>query len=135
MAGMFVKNPLLKMTLIGLGGANLINKAGHEQLAKREGEMQDRTQVRYRRYEDQEMDPRIRDVRLQGNTLIASIDNIPVTISLPDKVVDAYNQGALPMGTLANAVLERCDRMQELPQARERFEEETRDTGRALTQR
>ena len=135
MAGMFVKNPLLKMTLIGLGGANLINKAGHEQLAKREGEMQDRTQVRYRQYEDQEMDPRIRDVRLQGNTLIASIDNIPVTISLPDKVVDAYNQGALPIGTLANAVLERCDRMQELPQARERFEEETRDTGRTLAQR
>ena len=135
MAGMFVKNPLLKMTLIGLGGANLINKAGHEQLAKREGEMPERTQVRYRRYEDQEMDPRIRDVRLQGNTLIASIDNIPVTISLPDKVVDAYNQGALPMGTLANAVLERCDRMQELPQARDRFEEESRETGRALTQR
>ncbi|MBR3409624.1 MAG: hypothetical protein IKG94_02445, partial [Candidatus Methanomethylophilaceae archaeon] len=37
MAGLFVKNPLLKMTLIGLGGANLINKAGHEQLAKRDG--------------------------------------------------------------------------------------------------
>ena len=135
MAGMFVKNPLLKMTLIGLGGANLINKAGHEQLEKREGEALDQKQTRYRRYEDQEMDPRIRDVRLQGNTLIASIDNIPVTIALPDRVVDAYRQGALPMGTLANAVLERCDRMQELTQARDRFEEESIETGRALTQR
>ena len=135
MAGMFVKNPLLKMTLIGLGGANLINKAGHEQLEKLEGESLDQKQTRYRRYEDQEMDPRIRDVRLQGNTLIASIDNIPVTIALPDRVVDAYRQGALPMGTLANAVLERCDRMQELSQARERFEEESLETGRALTQR
>ena len=28
-AGMFVKNPLLKMLLIGLGGANILNKAGH----------------------------------------------------------------------------------------------------------
>ena len=37
MAGLFVRNPLLKMTLIGLGGANLLNKAGHEQLAKRDG--------------------------------------------------------------------------------------------------
>lgn len=38
LAGMFVKNPLLKMTLIGMGGANLLNKAGHEALAnKREG--------------------------------------------------------------------------------------------------
>lgn len=135
MAGMFVKNPLLKMTLIGLGGANLINKAGHEELAKREGEALDQKQTRYRRYEDQEMDPRIRDVRLQGNTLIASIDNIPVTIVLPERVVDAYRQGALPMGTLANAVLERCDRMQELTQARDRFEEESIETGRALTQR
>ncbi len=135
MAGMFVKNPLLKMTLIGLGGANLINKAGHEQLEKREGETLDQKQTRYRRYEDQEMDPRIRDVRLQGNTLIASIDNIPVTIALPDRVVDAYRQGALPIGTLANAVLERCDRMQELSQARDRFEVESMETGRALTQR
>ena len=135
MAGMFVKNPLLKMTLIGLGGANLINKAGHEQLEKREGETLDQKQTRYRRYEDQQMDPRIRDVRLQGNTLIASIDNIPVSIALPDRVVDAYRQGALPMGTLANAVLERCDRMQELSQARDRFEEESMETGRALTQR
>ena len=31
-AGMFVKNPLLKMMLVGLGGANLLNKAGHEAL-------------------------------------------------------------------------------------------------------
>ena len=29
-AGLFVKNPLLKMLLIGLGGANILNKAGHE---------------------------------------------------------------------------------------------------------
>ena len=29
-AGMFVRNPLLKMLLIGLGGANLLNKAGQK---------------------------------------------------------------------------------------------------------
>ena len=49
MAGLFVKNPLLKMTLIGLGGANLLNKAGHEQLAKQEGMQQPLPNVRYRR--------------------------------------------------------------------------------------
>ena len=27
--GMFVKNPILKMILIGMGGLNLLNKAGH----------------------------------------------------------------------------------------------------------
>lgn len=29
-AGMFVRNPIMKMVLIGMGGLNLINKAGHE---------------------------------------------------------------------------------------------------------
>ena len=27
-AGIFIKNPILKMMMIGLGGANLLNKAG-----------------------------------------------------------------------------------------------------------
>ena len=136
MAGLFVKNPLLKMTLIGLGGANLLNKAGHEQLAKQEGEIRDNTDtVRYRQYGDQTMDPRIRDVQMNGSTLIATIDGIPVTIALPEKVVDAYRSGALPMGTLANAVLQRCDQMQQLSDAQQRFEQEARETGRNLAQR
>ncbi len=54
LAGMFVKNPLLKMTLIGMGGANLLNKAG------------------------------------------------------------AYQAGALPLNTLANAVLAKSDQMRQM---------------------
>ena len=135
MAGLFVKNPLLKMTLIGLGGANLLNKAGHEQLARQEGIQQGQSPVRYLRYEEQEMDPRIHDAQIRGNTLIASIDGIPVTVALPDKVIDAYSKGALPLGTLANAVLQRCDEMQQLSDARDRFEEESRTEGRTLSQR
>ena len=136
MAGLFVKNPLLKMTLIGLGGANLINKAGHEQLAKRDGvSAESVSQNRYLQYEDQKMNPRIRDAQIQGNNLIASIDGIPVTVTLPDKVVEAHSVGALPLGTLANAVLEKCDRMQEVSEARDRFEEESRSQTRGITQR
>ena len=136
MAGLFVKNPLLKMTLIGLGGANLINKAGHEQLAKRDGvSAESDRQNRYLQYEDQKMNPRIRDAQIQGNTLIASIDGIPVTVTLPDKVMEAHAVGALPLGTLANAVLEKCDRMQEVSEARDRFEEESRSQTRGITQR
>ena len=133
MAGLFVKNPLLKMTLIGLGGANLLNKAGHEQLARREGMEQGQSQVRYLRYEEQEMDPRIRDAEIRGKALIATI--VPVSVTLPDKVIDAYSKGALPLGTLANAVLQRCDQMQQLSEARDRFEEESRTEGRTLSQR
>ena len=136
MAGLFVKNPLLKMTLIGLGGANLINKAGHEQLAKRDGVTTEPVrQNRYLQYEDQKMNPRIRDAQIQGNTLIASIDGIPVTVTLPEKVVEAHAVGALPLGTLANAVLEKCDRMQEVSEARDWFEEESRTQTRGITQR
>ena len=136
MAGLFVKNPLLKMTLIGLGGANLLNKAGHEQLAKQEGvQMQTVPQVRYLQYEDEQMDPRIRDAQVRGNALIATLDGIPVTIALPEKVIDAYNQGALPLGKLANAVLEKCDRLQQMNEAQERFEQESRTESRGITQR
>lgn len=136
MAGMFVKNPLLKMTLIGLGGANLLNKAGHEQLAKRDGvTVESSVQNRFLQYEDQPMNPRIRDPQIQGNTMIASIDGIPVTVTLPEKVVQAHAAGALPLSTLANAVLERCDRMQDMGEARERFEEESRSQTRGITQR
>ena len=136
MAGLFVKNPLLKMTLIGLGGANLLNKAGHEQLAKRDGvTVETSVQNRFLQYEDQPMNPRIRDAQIQGNTMVASIDGIPVTITLPEKVLQAHAAGALPLGTLANAVLERCDRMQEVNEARERFEEESRSQIRGISQR
>ena len=136
MAGLFVKNPLLKMTLIGLGGANLLNKAGHEQLAKQEGvQLQTVPQVRYLQYEDEQMDPRIRDAQVRGHALIATLDGIPVTIALPEKVIDAYNQGALPIGRLANAVLEKCDRLQQMSEAQERFEQESRTETRGITQR
>ena len=136
MAGLFVKNPLLKMTLIGLGGANLLNKAGHEQLVKQEGiQQQTVPQVRYLQYEDEQMDPRIRDAQVRGNALIATLDGIPVTIALPEKVIDAYNQGALPLGRLANAVLEKCDRLQQMSEAQERFEQESRTETRGITQR
>ena len=136
MAGLFVRNPLLKMTLIGLGGANLLNKAGHEQLAKRDGVTTETSvQNRFLQYEEQAMNPRIRDAQIQGNTMIASIDGIPVTVTLPEKVVQAHAAGALPLSTLANAVLERCDRMQDMGEARERFEEESRSQTRGITQR
>ena len=136
MAGLFVRNPLLKMTLIGLGGANLLNKAGHEQLAKSDGVTAEASvQNRFLQYEEQIMNPRIRDAQIQGNTMIASIDGIPVTVTLPEKVVQAHAAGALPLSTLANAVLERCDRMQDMGEARERFEEESRSQTRGITQR
>ena len=123
LAGMFVKNPLLKMTLIGMGGANLLNKAGHEALAnKRESNdgnavSYDNTTsqaVQYKSYPDEPLNPRIANPVLQGNCLVATIDRVPYTIQLPEHVVGAYQAGALPLNTLANAVLAKSDQTRQM---------------------
>lgn len=109
MVGMFMRNPLLKMVLIGMGGANLINKMGHEAIEHEQGEA--RPAVRYRQYDDEDLNPRISGAVIRGNTLIATIDNVPCSVTLPDNAAQAYAAGALPLNTLANAVLARHDRM------------------------
>ena len=101
-AGMFVKNPILKMVLMGTGGLNLLNKAGHEAIDIQK---------------DKNMtNERICNPQIKGNCLVASIDRVLCTIALPDTVVEAYNQGALPMNTLANAVLAKNDQMRQIAQ-------------------
>lgn len=112
-AGLFVKNPLLKMLLIGLGGMNLLNKAGHEALERKEEE-EIPEQVRYKTYPDEPLNPRIVQPVLRGNSLVATIDKVPCTVQLSGTVADAYRAGALPLNTLANAVLARHDRMQRM---------------------
>ena len=118
LAGMFVKNPLLKMTLIGMGGANLLNKAGHEALAnKQEGNValgSNTNAVRYKSYPDEPLNPRITNPVLQGNCLVATIDKVPYTIQLPEHVVGAYQEGALPLNTLANSILAKSDQMRQV---------------------
>lgn len=104
-AGLFVKNPILKMVLIGMGGLNLVNKAGHESLERHNNP----DGPRFKRYEDQELNPRITGPVINGNCLVANIDRTPCSVMLPDNVVAAYQSGALPLNTLANAVLARHD--------------------------
>ena len=117
--GMFVKNPMLKMLLIGLGGANLLNKAGHEVLGKErtEGNRNAATtgrEVQYRRYPDEPLNPRIVNPALQGCTLVATIDRVPCTVQLTPAMADAYRAGALPLNTLANAVLAQSDKLRQM---------------------
>ena len=116
-AGIFVRNPLLKMLFIGLGGANLLNKAGHEALQGRtEGQTNTAhgNGVQYRRYPDEPLNPRIVNPVLQGSTLIATIDRVPCTVQLGRTVAEAYRAGALPLNTLANAVLAHSDRFRQI---------------------
>ena len=134
-AGMFVKNPILKMLLIGMGGANLINKAGHEALERKanEGSVPDRCaasnrQVAYRQYADEPLNPRLSNPVLKGSCLIVHIDRVPCTIQLPQTVVDAYQAGALPLNTLANAILAKNEQMQSVAMQQYENGREERET-------
>lgn len=114
-AGVFIKNPMLKMLLIGMGGANLLNKAGHEMLGREQpSRSTDGGNVQYKHYTDEPLNPRIVNPVLQGNTLIATIDRVPCTVQLSSTVADAYRAGALPLNTLANAILAQSDRLRQI---------------------
>lgn len=111
-AGLFVKNPILKMVLIGMGGLNLVNKAGHESIERHNNP----NGPRFKQYEEQELNPRITSPVINGNCLVANIDRTPCSIILPDNVVAAYQSGALLLNTLANTVLARHDANSQLAQ-------------------
>lgn len=114
-AGVFIKNPMLKMLLIGMGGANLLNKAGHEMLGREQpNRSTDGGNVQYKHYTDEPLNSRIVNPVLQGNTLIATIDRVPCTVQLSSTVADAYRAGALPLNTLANAILAQSDRLRQI---------------------
>ena len=131
-AGMFVKNPILKMLLMGMGGANLLNKAGHEVLGRKRQEgiaptvSPAASRIQYRQYPDEPLNPRISNPMLQGRCLVANIDHVPCTIQLPDSVIGAHQSGALPLNTLANAILAKNDQMRQM--AAMQYEEQARES-------
>ena len=135
-AGMFVKNPILKMMLIGMGGANLLNKAGHEALERKASEGivangrngTEQGQAVYRQYADEPLNPRLENPILRGSCLIVNIDRVPCTIQLPQTVVDAYQAGALPLNTLANAILAKNEQMQAVAARQYENNREERET-------
>ncbi|MDE5560742.1 MAG: hypothetical protein K2J00_02885 [Bacteroidaceae bacterium] len=107
--GMFVSNPLLKMVLIGMGGANLFNKVGHEAIERNT----ETPRRQYRQYADEELNPRIVNPVLKGNVMVATIDGIPCSVSISYNAAEAVTTGALPLNTLANAILAKHDSMRE----------------------
>lgn len=133
--GMFVKNPLLKAVLIGMGGLNLLNKVGHEAMGKQEGRTLQSTgmEPHFKVYPDESLNPRIGNPVLQGNCLIATIDKVPCSIQLPNSVVAAYETGALPLNTLSNAVLAKNDQMSQVAQENYRTAENNQLENRERT--
>ncbi len=120
MAGLFTKNPIIKTLLISMGGINLLNKSGKEALSWKQQESESINRSpgaeRFKTYSDEPLNSRLQNPVLRGNCLIATIDNIPCTIQLTNNVIDAFNSGALPLNTLANAVLAKNDQMRQMAQ-------------------
>ncbi len=107
MGGLFVKNPLLKMLLLGFGGANLLNNAGHA--AIKEATAKSNKAVTYKTYADEALNKRITSPVMKGSSMVAYIDGKPVVITISDNAVEAYERGNVPLNTLANAVLRKYD--------------------------
>lgn len=118
-AGLFVKNPLLKMLLIGLGGANILNKAGHE-ILDNAGVSTQQKPKRYVQHADELLSERIEQPAMKGNALVATIDHKPCVIYIDEQSADAYYQGKLPLNVLCNAVLRKYDEQQ--AQVRQNFD-------------
>lgn len=111
-AGMFSKNPLMKLFMIGFGGVSLLNKAGQGLLGAARGDTHTPC-VTYRRYDDEPLDRRIGDPVIKGNSLIAAIDGVPMVITLDDSLMDSHQLGYVPFNTLCNAVLRKYDEQRE----------------------
>lgn len=110
--GLFVKNPLLKMLLLGLGGVNLLNNAGHAAIGQSKTIQQPRKT--YKQYEEETLNPRITNPVIKGCSMIANIDGKPCVIGISENAIDAYEKGYLPLSTLSNAVLKKYDENQAL---------------------
>lgn len=123
--GSFVKrNPLLRMMLLSYGGLSLLNSAGHAAVSQKNGETA--TKKIYKTYADEPLDPRITDPVMKGRSMVVNIDNVPTVINISDDAANAYQQGKIPINTLANAVLRKYDENRNL--AQQHYEDEMTNT-------
>ncbi len=108
-AAMFVKNPLIKMLMVGLGGVGLLKSAGTEVLSY--GNPNDNKV--YKKYLDEPLNSRLSEPAVKGSSLFVDIDNIPMVINISKEAAIAYRDGYLPLNTLANSVLVKYDQQKQ----------------------
>ena len=108
-AAMFVKNPLIKMLMVRLGGASLLKSAGTEVLSY--GNPNDNKV--YKKYLDEPLNSRLSEPAIKGSSLFVDIDNIPMVINISKEAAIAYRDGHLPLNTLANSVLVKYDQQKQ----------------------
>ena len=120
----FFNNPLLKL-LCGITGMTGLMK----NVAKENKVLEDQktnstkysTATNYRQYADEQLNTRLSVKGINGQTIVMDIDNVPHTIIIPTQAAEAYQQGKLPLNTLANAVLKKYD--EQTQQAQQTFDQ------------
>ena len=71
---------------------------------------------------------RLKNPQIEGNVLLVDMDNVPRLVTLPQSVIEAYNEGALTVNTIANRILAKADQAtisnrQDLRNASESYEQ------------
>lgn len=90
-----------------------MNKMGQEALAEHRGSTYDQgVKPTYKQYPHELLDKRITSPVIEGDKLILNIDNVPRIVTLTPVMLDAYNQGALPLNVIANRVLAKSEAQQ-----------------------
>lgn len=114
MIGLFSKSPMKKLLLMGLGGLILLNNAGHRMFGQEPTKLDEEKPVkRYKVYQDEALNSRIQNPVIKGNQMMADIDGVPCIIGISNLAIDAYEKKAVPLNTLANAVLRKYDEQRE----------------------
>ena len=91
------------------GGASLFNTVGQEALAEYRKENGEQPVSSYKRYADEVLDKRLKNPQIEGNVLLVDMDNVPRLVTLPQSVIEAYNEGALTVNTIANRILSKAN--------------------------
>ncbi len=130
----FLHNPLLKLLCGTMGVTGLLKNTAKENkvLEDQKNNPTSYSQAnQYKRYADEQLNPRVNIKGINGQTIVMDIDNVPHTIVIPTQAAEAYAQGSLPLNTLANAVLQKYDErnqtaQQTFDQSRQAQEEQGR---------
>ena len=97
------------MPLAALVSGTFISNPGQEALAEYRKENGEQPVSRYKRYADEELDKRLKNPQIEGNVLLVDMDNVPRLVTLPQSVIEAYNEGVLTVNTIANRILSKAD--------------------------
>ena len=88
-----------KLLLIGFGGANILNKAGHAAISDGLAKSNNVAKT-YKVYPDEPLNSRIVNPAMKGSSMIATIDGVPSVINISRDARIRLQQGSHPV-TLA----------------------------------